>query len=87
MTLRQQIAEKVYRRRKSFGWTQIDLAEVSGVHVNTVSKIERGLNTSTGNVEKVMDALGIRDFGGEDMSELADRIAAAVTERLRSEDV
>ena len=87
MALRQQIAEKVYRRRKEWGWTQYDLAEVSGVHVNTVSKIERGMSASTVNVEKVMDALGIWDFGGGDISDLADRIAEAVTERLRSEDV
>lgn len=87
MALRQQIAEKVYRRRKERGWTQYDLAEVSGVHVNTVSNIERGMSASTVNVEKVMDALGIWDFGGGDISDLADRIAEAVTERLRSEDV
>jgi len=38
------LGEAIARRRKSFGWTQAELAEKIGVDTETVSRIERGSN-------------------------------------------
>ena len=60
MALRQQIAEKVYRRRKERGWTQYDLAEMAGVSIATIKDIERGKgNPSMSTVLEILDVLGM----------------------------
>jgi len=35
-------AERVIERRKQFGWTQDQLAEISGITQQAISQIERG---------------------------------------------
>jgi transcriptional regulator with XRE-family HTH domain len=42
MTLNQTLGATVQAARKARGWTQTELAEQSGVHLNTVSAVERG---------------------------------------------
>lgn len=54
------IGEQIKRRRKSLKVTQRQLAELSGIGINTLTKIERGeANPSLKNLEKVLDTLGL----------------------------
>lgn len=46
-------------RRKTFGLSQQDLAEMSGVSLATIKDIERGKgNPSLNTVQKILDILG-----------------------------
>lgn len=54
------IGKQIKERRKSLKVTQRQLAEVSGIGINTLTKIERGeANPSLKNLEKVLDTLGL----------------------------
>lgn len=54
------IGEQIKIRRKSLKVTQRQLAELSGIGINTLTKIERGeANPSLKNLEKVLDTLGL----------------------------
>lgn len=54
------IGEQIKQRRKSLKVTQRQLAELSGIGINTLTKIERGeANPSLKNLEKVLDTLGL----------------------------
>jgi len=47
-------------RRKSLGINQSDLAEIAGISINTLYKIERGQTNATLEVlEKILDVLGL----------------------------
>lgn len=47
-------------RRKTFGLSQQDLAEMSGVSLATIKDIERGKgNPSLNTVQKILDILGM----------------------------
>lgn len=54
------IGDEIRLRRKEFGLTQAQLAELSGVNINTLTKIERGEgNPTIGLVKKVLETLGL----------------------------
>ena len=54
------IGDEIKLRRKEFGLTQAQLAELSGVNINTLTKIERGEgNPTIGLVKKVLETLGL----------------------------
>ena len=54
------IGQQIKERRKSLKVTQRLLAELSGVGINTLTKIERGDGNPSLNVlEKVLDTLGL----------------------------
>ena len=54
------IGSAIRERRKLLGINQRMLAELSGVGVNVVTRIERGeSNTSTKVLEKVLETLGM----------------------------
>ena len=42
MSLQTDFGEALREARKRMGWSQSELAERSGVHLNTVSQVERG---------------------------------------------
>jgi y4mF family transcriptional regulator len=47
-------------RRKSLGINQSDLAEIAGISINTLYKIEKGQTNATLEVlEKILDVLGL----------------------------
>lgn len=51
----------IKRRRKEFGLTQTQLAEMAKVGVNTLTQIERGDSNPTVRVlEKILETLGLR---------------------------
>lgn len=51
----------IKRRRKEFGLTQAQLAEMAKVGVNTLTQIERGDSNPTVRVlEKILETLGLR---------------------------
>ena len=55
-----ELGEQIKSRRKVLRITQPDLAEIAGVSVNTLYKIERGqANPSVGLVNKIADVLGM----------------------------
>jgi y4mF family transcriptional regulator len=50
----------IKERRKSLGINQSDLAEIAGISINTIYKIERGQTNATLEVlEKILDVLGL----------------------------
>lgn len=54
------IGQQIKERRKSLNVTQRQLAEYSGVGINTLTKIERGEgNPSLNTLEQVLDTLGL----------------------------
>ena len=54
------IGEQIKLRRKELRITQPDLAEIAGVCVNTLYKIERGeANPTLEVLEKLLDVLGL----------------------------
>lgn len=54
------IGEQIKLRRKELRITQPDLAEIAGVSVNTLYKIERGeANPTLEVLEKLLDVLGL----------------------------
>ena len=54
------IGQQIKERRKSLKVTQRLLAELSGVGINTLTKIEKGDGNPSLNVlEKVLDTLGL----------------------------
>lgn len=59
------IGEQIRFRRKELGITQPHLAEIAGVSVNTLYKIERGQANPTIEVlDKLLDVLGLEIFVG-----------------------
>ena len=55
-----EIGETIRDRRKELGITQPHLAELAGISVNTLYKIERGQNNPTLAVlNKILDVLGL----------------------------
>jgi len=55
-----EIGKKIKERRDTFGITQPDLAEMSGISVNTLYKIETGQANPTVKVlNKIADILGM----------------------------
>lgn len=55
-----QIGTIVRVRRKELGVTQLHLAELAGVNVNTIYNLERGEGNLTLNVlSKILDVLGL----------------------------
>jgi transcriptional regulator with XRE-family HTH domain len=56
----EEIGKKIKERRDTFGITQPDLAEMSGISVNTLYKIETGQANPTVKVlNKIADILGM----------------------------
>jgi y4mF family transcriptional regulator len=54
------IGEQIKERRKSLKVTQRKLAELSGIGINTLTKIERGEGNPRLNIlEQVLDTLGL----------------------------
>ena len=54
------IGQQIKERRKSLKITQRQLAELSGVGINTLTKIERGeANPVLSILEKILDTLGL----------------------------
>jgi len=54
------IGQQIKERRKSLKVTQRQLAELAGVGINTLTKIERGeANPSLGVLDKILDTLGM----------------------------
>lgn len=54
------IGQQIKERRKSLKVTQRQLAELSGVGINTLTKIERGeANPSLRILERILDTLGL----------------------------
>lgn len=59
-SLRDTIGEQIRLRRKELMITQPDLAEIAGISVNTLYKIERGQANPTIEVlAKILDVLGL----------------------------
>jgi y4mF family transcriptional regulator len=55
-----ELADIIKKRREELGITQKDLAEMSEVHLRTLSTIESGkANPSLDAINKVLDVLGI----------------------------
>ena len=55
-----EFAELIKRRRKELRLTQIDLAEMSGIHQRSISTIESGVaNPSLDAMNKIADILGL----------------------------
>ena len=55
------IGSTIKARRREFGLTQGQLAELSGIGINTLTQIERGEGNPTIHVlEKVLGTLGLR---------------------------
>ncbi len=66
------IGSRVYKiRRESTDWSQAALAEVAGLHVNTINNLEAGRlpNVSLVTLEQVALALGV------DLSDLLDGVS------------
>lgn len=54
------IGQQIKERRKSLKVTQRQLADLSGVGINTLTKIERGeANPSLKILERILDTLGL----------------------------
>lgn len=54
------IGQQIKERRKSLKVTQRQLAELAGIGINTLTKIERGeANPSLGILDKILDTLGM----------------------------
>ena len=51
--------DHLYERRTARGWSQYDLAEVSGVHQPTISRAENGLRVSRRTALLLAGALGV----------------------------
>lgn len=59
-SLRVTIGEQIRLRRKELMITQPDLAEIAGISINTLYKIERGqANPTIGVLGKILDVLGL----------------------------
>ncbi len=59
-SLRDSIGEQIRLRRKELMITQPDLADIAGISVNTLYKIERGQANPTIEVlAKILDVLGL----------------------------
>jgi len=55
-----EFANLLKERRKSLGINQSDLAEIAGISINTLYKIEKGQTNATLVVlEKILDVLGL----------------------------
>jgi y4mF family transcriptional regulator len=55
-----EFANLLKERRKSLGINQSDLAEIAGISINTLYKIEKGQTNATLEVlEKILDVLGL----------------------------
>lgn len=55
-----EIGQRIRNRRKMLGVTQNQLAAISGVGINTLTKIERGEGNPSINVlTRVLDSLGL----------------------------
>lgn len=90
--LQRTMAERIKALRLSAGLTQEQLAEKAGIGPEHLSRLERGVTVPS--LEAVVDlavALGVEPVDvlgrlkGDATSELADRIAAAIS-RLNGED-
>ena len=54
------IGQQIKERRKSLNVTQRQLAELSGIGINTLTKIERGeANPSLSILNRILDTLGL----------------------------
>lgn len=54
------LQDTIKERRKTFGLSQNDLAEMAGLSLATIKDIERGKgNPSMATVSKIMDVLGL----------------------------
>lgn len=55
------IGSIIKQRRKLLRISQRQLADISGIGINTLTKIERGeANPSIGTLQRVLDALGLK---------------------------
>lgn len=61
MASRTQIGEKIRQERKTLGYTQQKLSELSRINKTTISEIENGRFTgSFDTFERVLDAVGLQ---------------------------
>lgn len=59
------IGEQIRLRRKELMITQFDLADIAGISINTLYKIERGqANPTIEMLGKILDVLGLEIFVG-----------------------
>ena len=59
-SLRSQLGRRIRQLRKTWDWTQDELAERAGLDTKYVGAVERGeRNLSIDNVEKISDGLGV----------------------------
>lgn len=58
--MQSKIGEQIRLRRKELGITQPHLAEIAGISVNTLYRIERGqANPTIEILDKILDVLGL----------------------------
>ncbi|MBP6518750.1 MULTISPECIES: helix-turn-helix domain-containing protein [Shewanella] len=61
MSDRQEIGDAVSESRKSLGYTQQRLAELTGINKTTISEIENGHFTGSFDIfERLLDAVGLQ---------------------------
>jgi XRE family transcriptional regulator, regulator of sulfur utilization len=78
--VRRTVGARIAELRRARGWSQERLAEVSGMHRNFLSEIERGVKgTTIVALARVAKGLGV------DPSTLVDLRADATTEELRDQ--
>lgn len=74
-----EFGRRVRERREALGWSQMRLAEVTGMHFTYISDTERGLrNVSLANIAKLASALDVD--AGDLVAGMAD---AEVSQRRR----
>lgn len=52
------LGDQIARLRENSGWTQADLAERAGVHINTVNNIENNRTAKLESIVLLAEALG-----------------------------
>lgn len=52
------LGDQIARLRENEGWTQADLAERAGVHINTVNNIENNRTAKLESIVLLAEALG-----------------------------
>jgi transcriptional regulator with XRE-family HTH domain len=77
-TIKKKFGVHLFQLRNAAGMTQARLAEITGLSVDSISRIERGERApSLESIEKISDALKVRasellNFEGEEMAALSE---------------
>jgi len=72
--------ESIRKRRKELRISQTHLAEIAGLSINTISKIERGeANPTVDVLEKIADVLGLElRFNVKNTNKIYDESSASI---------